>query len=89
VHHWLDSAQGPPTAAAIADLLRPYGERDAFVCGPAPYQRLVSEVLEQLGFPPDRVHIEHFETPEADEPGAGDRVTTVEVFLNRQTHELA
>jgi len=89
IHHWLDSAHGPPTAGSLGDLLRPYTGREAFVCGPAPYQRLVTDVLENLGFPAESVHIEYFDAPEpVAPPDAGGRVATVEVLLNDKTHEL-
>lgn len=89
VHHWLDSTQGPPSAGPIRDILAGYTHREAFVCGPAPYQRLVSDVLRQLGVPDGRVHIEHFDAPEPVEDGTVDRVATAEVFLNGQTHKVA
>jgi 3-ketosteroid 9alpha-monooxygenase subunit B len=94
VHHWLDSTHGPPSAGPIRDILARYADREAFVCGPAPYQRLVSDVLCQLGVPDGRVHIEHFDAPEPApgpvvEPSTSERVATVEVFLNGQTHRLA
>jgi 3-ketosteroid 9alpha-monooxygenase subunit B len=90
IHHWLDSTHGPPTAGGIRDILCPYADRAAFVCGPAPYQRLVRDVLGQLGVAADRVHIEHFDAPESIvESDHDERVATVEVFLNGQTHRLA
>jgi 3-ketosteroid 9alpha-monooxygenase subunit B len=95
LHHWLDSTHGPPTVEAMRAILDGYADREAFVCGPAPYQRLVREVLRNLGLPEHRVHIEHFDPPEpAPEPavasGDDERVAaTAEVFLNGQTHRLA
>jgi 3-ketosteroid 9alpha-monooxygenase subunit B len=88
VHHWLDSTHGPPAAGPIRDILAGYADREAFVCGPAPYQRLVCDVLRELGVPDDRVHIEHFDAPET-AVGPDDRVATAQVFLNGQTHQVA
>jgi 3-ketosteroid 9alpha-monooxygenase subunit B len=64
VVHWLDSLLGPPSAAAIAALARPYAAlyttAEAFICGPDPYLSLVRGALGQLRMPGGRVHVERF-----------------------------
>src|SRR5262249_30701645 len=34
VRHWYDVQSGPPSPGSLASLLRPYADRDAYVCGP-------------------------------------------------------
>ena len=60
VAHWLDSVQGPPTAAALAALARPYARYETFICGPDPYLAVVRDALGRLGVPPRQVHTERF-----------------------------
>lgn len=95
VVHWLETVQGLPDAAALATLLAPYAERPAFVCGPAAFMDLATEVLTQLGT--DQIHVERFVSLEGD-PFAevevpvvvdGAASSTVEVTLDGSTTELA
>jgi 3-ketosteroid 9alpha-monooxygenase subunit B len=94
VTHWLDSVQGPPTAAALAALARPYAGYETFICGPDPYLAIVRDALSQLGVPPRRVHTERFlslaENPfeESPEP-AGGLAATLEVTLDGEKKVLA
>ena len=72
VAHWLDSVQGPPTAAALAALARPYAGYETFICGPDPYLAVVRDALGRLGVPPRRGA--HRAVPVAGrEPVRGDR----------------
>lgn len=99
VVHWLESVQGLPTAAGLAALTRPYAGREAFVCGPGPFMDLAVEVLAGLGTPPERVHVERFESLAADPFAPGARAgavvdaagpsSTVEVELDGETRTLA
>jgi len=91
VVHWLDSLQGPPTAAGIAALARPYAGYEAFVCGPDPFMTTVREGLAGLGVPGRRVHVERFlslaENPfeaRPDDEGGG-LAATLEVTLDGRT----
>jgi 3-ketosteroid 9alpha-monooxygenase subunit B len=95
VLHWLDSLLGPPTAAALATLARPYAGREAFLCGPDPFMATVRQALGQLGVPAARVHAERFLSladnpfeagPDADTGGVA---ATLEVTLDGQTRTLA
>ena len=93
VLHWLDSLQGPPTAAALMALARPYAEREAFLCGPDPYLTVVRQALTQLGVPADRVRTERFlslaENPfEATQPAADAIAATLEVTLDGEKRVL-
>ncbi|SFO77653.1 3-ketosteroid 9alpha-monooxygenase subunit B [Saccharopolyspora antimicrobica] len=92
VVHWLESVQGTPTAAALRALLRPYADREAFVCGPAAFMDLAVESLKALGT--SRVHVERFTSltgdpfaaPEA--PAETGPVSEVEVTLDGQTRTV-
>jgi 3-ketosteroid 9alpha-monooxygenase subunit B len=95
--HWLDSVQGPPTAAALASLARPYAGHEAFLCGPDPYMTVVRQALGDLGVPSRRVHTERFvslaenpfeATPAAGGLPVGGPPATLEVSLDGQTRLL-
>ena len=91
--HWLDSLQGPPAAAALAALARPYAGREAFVCGPDPYMAVVREALTGLGVPAPRIHVERFlslaENPfEEPQPDADSVAATLEVSLDGEQRVL-
>jgi 3-ketosteroid 9alpha-monooxygenase subunit B len=94
VLHWLDSLQGPPAAAALTALARPYADREAFLCGPDPYLAVVRQALSQLGVPADRIRTERFlslaENPfEATQPAADSMAATLEVTLDGEKRVLA
>jgi len=93
VVHWLDSVQGPPTAAALAALARPYARAEPFLCGPDPYLALVRQALGTLGVPAQRVHVERFlslaENPFEAREEIGGIAATLEVSLDGATHRLA
>ena len=59
IHH-LDSVSGPPTAAWLTSVARPYAGSEAFVCGPDPFMATVRTALATLGTPAARVHVERF-----------------------------
>jgi len=60
VIHWLESVQGIPSHEQVKAFVQPYLGYDAFVCGPAPYMKMVTTVLRELEFPRDRRHQEKF-----------------------------
>ena len=62
VVHWLDDIHGIPTAAELSAPLRPYADRDAFVCGPPAYLDVACQALAGVGVPTERVHVERFES---------------------------
>lgn len=80
VVHWLESVQGLPTQDQLRAFAVSYLERDAFVCGPAPFMSATVAALKELGFPRERRHQEKFvslggnpfETSAEREPGADD-----------------
>jgi len=92
VVHWLDVMQGPPSHAALRELIRPYASYEAFICGPDPYMATAKQALADLGVPTTRVHVERFlslaENPfEAKEPTGG-VAACLEVDLDDEVHTL-
>ncbi|MBJ7337610.1 ferredoxin--NADP reductase [Mycolicibacterium sp.] len=66
VLHWVETVQGLPNAAALANLVAPYVGREAFICGPGPFMVAVQEALTAAGATPERVHLEVFKSLESD-----------------------
>lgn len=61
VIHWLETVQGLPTQDQVrAFIAAGHLSYDAFVCGPAPFMRLVTGALKELDFPRERRHQEKF-----------------------------
>ncbi|WP_280421273.1 ferredoxin--NADP reductase [Nocardia carnea] len=99
VIHWLETVQGLPTVAALAELFRPYTAYAAFMCGPKPFMDGVHDALGQLGVPRNRTHAEIFNSlagdPFADsapvEISAEEAAdaATVEVELDGEVHNLS
>lgn len=58
VLHWLESLQGHPQPGIIRALAAQHQERHAFICGPAPFMRAVSDTLAASGMPHERIHME-------------------------------
>jgi 3-ketosteroid 9alpha-monooxygenase subunit B len=92
VLHWLDSLQGTPATAAIAELIRPYVSWEPYICGPGPYLEVVRAALGQLGVPVKRIRVERFlslaENPFEETPAAGGIAATLSVELDGQTRVL-
>ncbi|MFI7675422.1 2Fe-2S iron-sulfur cluster-binding protein [Actinophytocola sp. NPDC049390] len=94
VHHWLESVQGLPTAAALAELARPHAAYEAFVCGPAPYMTAVRSALSTLDVPRGRVHVERFKSlganpfEKAVPVAASSRTASVKVTLDGTEHRF-
>ena len=102
VIHWLDSVQGVPSVAQLAELARHHRAAQAFICGPGPYMDAAVAALQAIEMPPERIHVERFaslpdeetqaETAAAAQaapplPDAVDEAV-VEVLLNGETHTL-
>jgi len=94
VLHWLDALAGPPDAAALRELARPYAGCDAYVCGPDPYMAAARQAVADLGVPAKRVHLERFlslaENPfEEIEPPQTSVAATLAVEIEGKVHTLA
>lgn len=60
VIHWLDSVQGVPSVAQLAELARPWAQAQAFICGPGLFMDAMVSALEKAGMPGEQVHVERF-----------------------------
>jgi 3-ketosteroid 9alpha-monooxygenase subunit B len=96
VVHWLESVQGLPSAPALAQLMAPFTERQAFICGPGPFMQAAQDALESLKVPAKQVHVEVFRSLETDPFAAvtvtddgGEPPATAVVELDGQTHTVS
>ena len=62
VVHWLETVQGLPTLDQLRAFSARFSTYTAFVCGPAPFMKAVTDVLKELEFPRSRRHQEKFVT---------------------------
>ncbi len=92
--HWLDSVQGLPSQAQLAELARGWENAQAFICGPSVFMDGAAAALHDAGFGQGQVHIERFvslpedaeELPAA--PVAGAASVSITVNLDGQAHEV-
>ncbi|KAB2967566.1 ferredoxin--NADP reductase [Zoogloea sp.] len=60
VIHWLDSVQGTPGVAQLAEFGRGFEQAQAFICGPGPFMDAMASALAQAGLAESRIHVERF-----------------------------
>ena len=60
VIHWLDSVQGIPSVAQLAQMARPFVHAQAFICGPGPFMDAAVSALHDIGMEHGRIHVERF-----------------------------
>jgi 3-ketosteroid 9alpha-monooxygenase subunit B len=97
VVHWLESLQGLPSANALAQLAAPFTDRQAFICGPAPFMATAREALETLKVPAPQIHLEVFRsldtdpfaTVKIDHDDSDEPPATAVVELDGQTHNIS
>lgn len=60
--HWLDSVQGVPSVAQLAELAKASCTegRQAFICGPGPFMDAAVAALQAIEMPSELVHVERF-----------------------------
>ncbi|MET0317919.1 MAG: ferredoxin--NADP reductase [Rhodococcus fascians] len=97
VIHWLETVQGLPSPAALGNLVNPYADREAFICGPGPFMAAAEEALQKSGATPERIHIEVFKSLEsdpfaavviADDAEGDEEPATAIVTLDGETQEI-
>lgn len=102
VIHWLDSVQGVPSVAQLAELARHHRAAQAFICGPGPYMDAAVAALQAIEMPSERIHVERFVSlPDEQTQAAANAAAqaaaplpdavdeaVVEVLLDGQTHTL-
>lgn len=89
VIHLLESLQGYPSRNLLTVLLRPFADRDLYLCGPEPLMDVASEVAASVGMA--GVHSERFLSLQQDpfapaESGTGEVACTVRVSLDGEDH---
>lgn len=94
VVHLLDSVQGFPTTAQLANLSKSWTAADCYVCGPEAFMECALEALRGTGVAPNRIHVERFvslpdeeDAAPAVEPTASGE-TQLEVELDGEHHRL-
>lgn len=100
--HWLDSVQGVPSVAQLAELARPWKAAQAFICGPAAFMDASVAALEAIGMAGDAVHVERFVSlPDEEDavavsaaaaataPAAAVDQAELEVSLDGERHTIA
>ena len=99
VIHWLDSVQGVPSVAQLAELARPWAQAQAFICGPSLFMDAMVSALDKAGMPGEHVHVERFVSlPDEEDvaainaaapaPAAAVERATVEMELDGEVHVL-
>ena len=95
--HWLDSRQGVPGAAQLADYAQPWRAAQAFVCGPSAFMDAVVGALREIEMPDEQIHVERFvslpdeeallaaDASSAAEPACVEHAQ-IEILLDGQTH---
>ncbi len=102
VIHWLDSVQGVPSLAQLAELAKPFSSGQAFICGPGPFMDASVAALEAIEMPSERIRVERFaslpdeeDTAElnaaaaAQAPASTIEEAQVELLLDGEVHSLA
>jgi 3-ketosteroid 9alpha-monooxygenase subunit B len=95
--HWLDSRQGVPGVAQLADYAQPWRAAEAFVCGPSAFMDAVVSALREIDMPYERIHVERFASlpdeetltvaeSNASAACAGGEPAQIEILLDGQTH---
>lgn len=60
VIHWLDSVQGVPEVAQLAELAKPFRQGQGFICGPGLFMDAAVAALEAIGMGAEQIHVERF-----------------------------
>lgn len=60
VEHWLEQERGLPDAGAFSEWAAPYRDREIFICGPAPFMRMVRDGSAAAGFDTFRIRTEEY-----------------------------
>ncbi len=60
VIHWLDSVQGIPAVAQLAQMAKPFTHAQAYICGPGPFMDAAVSALQHIGMDHGRIHVERF-----------------------------
>jgi 3-ketosteroid 9alpha-monooxygenase subunit B len=92
--HWLDTVQGVPSAAQLAELARGWRNADCYVCGPEAFMDAAIAALQAVGAAPARIHVERFVSlPDEEDvapaaPTVAGKEIRVEVLLDGNRYEV-
>ncbi|MDJ0104955.1 ferredoxin--NADP reductase [Rhodococcus erythropolis] len=97
VVHILQSLQGYPSRQLLGWLLRPFTDREIYICGPTLLMDLASEICKEAEIPACRIHVERFASLQQDpfapvgiensaDAAADDVVSTARVSIDGEDH---
>lgn len=87
--YWFDSETGLPTEQDLQASARGLEDADIYLCGPDAFMKAVRVSMQQLGFDDDRLYVENFGTPGAQETdGDDDRESVMTVQVKGQAHDV-
>ncbi len=64
----------------------PYKEKHAFLCGPGPLMEVADSALRSVGFPPERIHREHFDSEPLPAPTGGEEAELTATLDGQDLH---
>ncbi|MCF8238534.1 MAG: ferredoxin--NADP reductase [Saprospiraceae bacterium] len=64
----------------------PYKEKHAFLCGPGPLMEVADAALRSVGFPPERIHREHFDSEPLPAPTGGEEAELTATLDGQDLH---
>ncbi|MBK7345031.1 MAG: ferredoxin--NADP reductase [Saprospiraceae bacterium] len=64
----------------------PYREQHAFLCGPTPLMEIADAALRADGFPPERIHREHFDSDPLPQTTGGEEAELTATLDGKQLH---
>lgn len=101
VIHWLDSVQGVPTLAQLAELAKPFAAGQAFICGPGPFMDAAVSALQAIEMSAERIRVERFSSlPDeedaddinaaaaADAPAPAVAEADIDILLDGEVHHV-
>lgn len=93
VRHHLDDRQGFVTESLVRDFTDEDRDADFYLCGPAPFMRLVESALLTHGIGAERIFVERFaqtsDAPPEDAAGKAPADGTVTLVLSGKRHSVA
>ena len=100
VIHWLDSVQGVPSVAQLAELAMPFRKGQAFICGPGPFMDACVAALQGIEMDSTQIHVERFASlPDEEDtasasaaaiaPADGVDIAEIEISHQGQLHRIS
>lgn len=87
VIHWLDSVQGVPSVAQLAEHAKSWLHAQAFICGPALFMDAAVAALQGVEMSAAQIHVERFVSlPDEEDTAAASALAAAEVQLDGVEH---